>query len=64
MNESHVYHVHDAVVCRVVSVEEGKRLADQWKAIFLETSAKENQVRLFQLRYHSNNYSCRTNTEI
>lgn len=28
---------------RVVSVEEGKRLADQWKAIFLETSAKENQ---------------------
>lgn len=28
---------------RVVSTEEGKRLAEQWKGVFLETSAKENQ---------------------
>lgn len=28
---------------RAISTEEGKRLADEWKAIFLETSAKENQ---------------------
>lgn len=30
---------------RVVSAEEGKRLAEQWKAAFLETSAKQNEVR-------------------
>jgi len=29
---------------RSVSVEEGKALAREMKAIFLETSAKENQV--------------------
>lgn len=29
---------------RSVSVEEGKALAKEMKAIFLETSAKENQV--------------------
>jgi len=28
---------------RVVSTEEGKKMADGWKATFLETSAKENQ---------------------
>ncbi|XP_019881664.1 GTP-binding protein Rheb homolog [Aethina tumida] len=27
---------------RAISAEEGKRLADEWKAIFLETSAKQN----------------------
>ncbi|KAG5865045.1 hypothetical protein JTB14_011999 [Gonioctena quinquepunctata] len=27
---------------RTISSEEGKRLADDWKAIFLETSAKQN----------------------
>ncbi len=30
---------------RVISPEDGKKLAEQWKAVFLETSAKENQVR-------------------
>ncbi|XP_074652988.1 GTP-binding protein Rheb-like [Tubulanus polymorphus] len=28
---------------RVVSFEDGKKVADQWKAAFLEASAKENQ---------------------
>ena len=40
---------------RQVSVEKGKKLAEQMKAFFLETSAKENQVRAmdvwFKLRY-------------
>ena len=30
---------------RQVSVEKGKKLAEEMKAFFLETSAKENQVR-------------------
>jgi hypothetical protein len=29
---------------RMISSEEGKRLADSWKAAFLETSAKQNEV--------------------
>lgn len=29
---------------RTISYEEGRRLADDWKAIFLETSAKQNAV--------------------
>jgi Ras family protein len=29
---------------RMISTEEGKRLADSWKAAFLETSAKQNEV--------------------
>lgn len=29
---------------RVVTEEEGRRLADSWKAIFLEASAKQNEV--------------------
>lgn len=28
---------------RAITTEEGRKLADDWKAIFLETSAKENQ---------------------
>jgi hypothetical protein len=31
---------------RMISSEEGKRLADSWKAAFLETSAKQNEVLL------------------
>ena len=31
-------------VYRVISPEDGKKLADSWKAAFLEASAKENQV--------------------
>jgi Ras family protein len=31
---------------RRVSTEEGKTLAEEMKAVFLETSAKENRVRL------------------
>ena len=31
-------------------MEEGKRLADQWKAGFLEASAKENQASVRLLR--------------
>lgn len=29
---------------RTVSTEEGKKLADSWRAAFLETSAKQNEV--------------------
>lgn len=29
---------------RAVSTEEGKRIAESWKAIFLECSAKQNEV--------------------
>jgi len=29
---------------RVVTQEEGRRLADSWKAVFLEASAKQNEV--------------------
>jgi hypothetical protein len=32
---------------RMISSEEGKRLADSWKAAFLETSAKQNEVWLY-----------------
>jgi hypothetical protein len=28
----------------MISSEEGKRLADSWKAAFLETTAKQNEV--------------------
>lgn len=28
---------------RAVSFDEGKRLAEQWKAVFVETSAKQNE---------------------
>ena len=30
--------------CRVVQYEEGKKVADSWKAPFLEASAKDNEV--------------------
>lgn len=29
---------------RMISYEQGKRLADTWHAAFLETSAKQNEV--------------------
>jgi len=29
---------------RVVTQKEGRKLADSWKAIFLEASAKQNEV--------------------
>lgn len=31
--------------CRVVSVEQGRALADRWGAKYIDASAKENQVR-------------------
>ena len=34
---------------RVVSTDQGRRLADNWKAAFLETSAKEHEVRSYIL---------------
>lgn len=37
----------DLYVDRMVTTEQGKRLADSWRAVFLETSAKQNEVRLF-----------------
>lgn len=36
-----------SVSVRVISYEEGKALAESWNAAFLESSAKENQVRGF-----------------
>lgn len=31
---------------RVIKAEEGKKLADSWGAAFMESSAKENEVRI------------------
>lgn len=39
---------------RAVSYEEGKKLAESWRASFLETSAKQNEVSSFELRAHFN----------
>lgn len=30
---------------RAVSIEEGKKLAESWKATHIETSAKQNEVK-------------------
>lgn len=52
---------------RMISSEEGKRLADSWKAAFLETSAKQNEVWLCNfslLSHYSMSISCtRVRTE-
>lgn len=34
----------DLYVDRMVSTEQGKRLADTWRSAFLETSAKQNEA--------------------
>lgn len=34
----------DLYVDRMVPAEQGKQLADSWRAAFLETSAKQNEV--------------------
>lgn len=39
----------DLYVDRMITTEQGKRLADSWHAAFLETSAKQNEVDLFHL---------------
>lgn len=36
----------DLYVDRMITTEQGKRLADSWHAAFLETSAKQNEVTL------------------
>lgn len=37
---------------RAVSIDDGKKLADSWRAAFLETSAKQNEVRgAYYIRY-------------
>ena len=41
-----MHHTLLSYVIRAISPEDGKKLAEQWKAAFLETSAKENQVNL------------------
>lgn len=35
----------DLHVERMVTTEAGRRVADKWKAVFLETSAKQHEVR-------------------
>jgi Ras family protein len=48
---------------RAVTFEEGKRIAESWKAVFLETSAKQNEsvddifLQLLQLVEKENNGS-------
>lgn len=37
---------------RAVSYEEGKKLAESWRATFLETSAKQNEVWPMSLNTH------------
>lgn len=39
----------DLYVDRMVTTEQGKRLADSWRAVFLETSAKQNEVRSLKI---------------
>jgi len=34
------------IVARVITAEQGKRLADSWNALFVESSAKQNEVRI------------------
>lgn len=37
---------------RVVTQEEGHRLAETWKAVFLEASAKQNEVTSKKVRWY------------
>lgn len=39
---------------RVVTQEEGHKLADAWKAVFLEASAKQNEVTSKKVCLHFN----------
>jgi len=42
----------DLYVDRMITTDQGKRLANSWNAAFLETSAKQNEVYL-QTLFHS-----------
>ena len=33
-----------SIIFRTISMEQGKSVADSWKAVFVESSAKENKV--------------------
>lgn len=39
---------------RMIPAEEGKKLAEEWKAIFLETSAKQNAVSIVIISLNDN----------
>lgn len=43
---SNLLHSHFFFAPRVIKQEEGKKLADSWGAAFMESSAKENEVRM------------------
>jgi len=40
-----VANKNDMHMDRVVTQEAGRKLADSWKAVFLEASAKQNEVK-------------------
>lgn len=46
--KSQVLQLDSSFSFRVISYEEGKALAESWNAAFLESSAKENQVRVLE----------------
>lgn len=46
--QAKLFHWSFPFFFRVISYEEGKALAESWNAAFLESSAKENQVRSFK----------------
>ena len=43
------------IVFRVITMDQGKRLADSWNALFVESSAKQNEVS--QIIYSLKNYA-------
>lgn len=43
----------DLYVDRMITTDQGKRLANSWNAAFLETSAKQNEVYFQILLFHS-----------
>lgn len=45
-------------LCRVVSIEQGKALAEKWNARYIDASAKENQVKIYCIVKHASPEEC------